>query len=305
MLTKDQFNKTKIYIKTNARPLDKALFEFEFNNGSSKTVLEELKTYQNDDGGFGNALEPDIRIKESSIIATTVALQYVNELNLSKTNEMIKKAINYIIKEIKEFPKDFSLKYFWYSIPKTKYQEMRAPWWIVKKYKPPEVKNWPNPNVEVISYLLKYSQYVKNSLIDDLIDDLNNYLTQVPKFTGYFYYRFLCFKRLMPNVNTKLLKEIVSMFDKSVIDNEFLDEKEFDELKIQWFVTEKSSYLNKKYPDRIKILLENEIKNLGNDGGSHPKWKWGDTEIWKEVEKEWTGKCTLGLLKTLKYCKFL
>ena len=78
MPLKDKLAKAKQYITTNARPLDKALFEFEFNNGSPQTVLDILKTYQNDDGGFGNALESDLRMNESSVLATTVALQYVN-----------------------------------------------------------------------------------------------------------------------------------------------------------------------------------------------------------------------------------
>src|SRR5690606_32729227 len=36
-----------------------ALFEYAFGEGSRERVWEELERYQNEDGGFGRALEPD------------------------------------------------------------------------------------------------------------------------------------------------------------------------------------------------------------------------------------------------------
>ncbi len=158
VLSKDQFAKAKQYIEINARPLDKALFKFEFNNGSPQAVLDILKTYQNEDGGFGKGLEPDLRIRESSVLATTVALQYVNELKLSKPNEMIERAIMYLVREIQQFPKGSSIKNYWHPVPIEPNQTARAPWWSMEKFEPPEIEEWPNPSVEVIGYLLRYSQ---------------------------------------------------------------------------------------------------------------------------------------------------
>ncbi|MHA2270304.1 MAG: hypothetical protein ACXACI_00465 [Candidatus Hodarchaeales archaeon] len=60
-----------------------------------------------------------------------------------------------------------------------------------------------------------------------------------------------------------------------------------------------------KYPEKITRLIENEVKRLEEDGASHPQWKWGKDELWKQVEQEWTGKCTHELLVTLKYCNLL
>lgn len=95
------------------------------------------------------------------------------------------------------------------------------------------------------------------------------------------------------------------MIDRTFENTTFLDDQNFEEIKIQWLVTEKSSYLYQKYYDRINKLFKNEIERLGDDGGSHPKWKWGEEKLWKEVESEWTGKCTNGLLVSLKYCDLL
>lgn len=298
-------SKAKQYIETNARPLDRALFDFEFNDGSSQAVLDILKTYQNEEGGFGQALEPDYRIKKSSVLATTVGLQYVNELNLSNPNEMIERAITYLIRGIQQFPEGFPLKYFWYPVPIALNQSLHAPWWFMEKLEPPKIEEWPNPSVEVIGYLLRYSQFVPQSLLDELLMDLQNYLNLVPKLTGFVYYKFLCFKRLMPHVSKELLEDIVAMIDGTFENTELLDEQKFEAIKIQWLITEKSSYLYQKYAEKITRLIENEVNRLGEDGGSHPKWKWGEDELWKQVEREWTGKCTHELLVTLKYCDLL
>ncbi len=109
----------------------------------------------------------------------------------------------------------------------------------------------------------------------------------------------------MPHVSKEILKEIFVMLDRTFENTELLDEQKFEEIKIQWFITEKSSYLYQKYPEKITRLIENEVKRLGDDGGSHPQWKWGEGELWKQVEQEWAGKCTYELLVTLKYSNLL
>ncbi|MFW9914087.1 MAG: hypothetical protein ACFFGZ_00630 [Candidatus Thorarchaeota archaeon] len=305
MLSKNQFAEAKQYIENNARLLDKALFRFEFHHGSPQAVIDILKTYQNKDGGFGKGLEPDLRITESSVLATTVALQYMNELSLSEPNTMIERAITYLVSEIQQFPEDSYIKYYWYPAPIELNQTPRAPWWSVEKYEPPEIEEWPNPSVEVISYLLRYSQFVPHSLLIELLADLQSYLKLVPELTGFIYYKFLCFKRLMPHVSQEILKDIFAMLDRTFENTELLDERKFEEIKIQWFITEKSSYLFQKYPEKITKLIENEVKRMGDDGGSHPQWRWGKDELWKQVEKEWAGKCTHELLATLKNCRLI
>ncbi len=305
MLSNEKFTKARHYIMTHARPLDRALFEFEFMDKSPRTVLDILKTYQNEDGGFGQALESDFRTDKSSVLATTVAMQYVHELKLSEPNDMIKQAILYLIREIQEFPKGSPLNYFWNLTPFESNHSLHAPWWSGKKLEPPRIEEWPNPSVEVIGYLLRYQQFISQSLYDEIVGDLQKYLKFVPKLTEFIYYKFLCFKRLIHHVSQELSEDIITMLDTTFENLELLDEQKFEEIKIQRLITEKTSYLYQKHPKKMKQLIENEVKRLGDDGGSHPLWKWGEDEIWKQVEREWTGKCTYELLVTLKYCDLL
>jgi hypothetical protein len=53
------------FIWNNARLLERHLFAFLFKEGSRQNVIAAVSAYQNEDGGFGNALEPDKRTPSS------------------------------------------------------------------------------------------------------------------------------------------------------------------------------------------------------------------------------------------------
>jgi hypothetical protein len=56
------------FILSNARLLERHLFAYLFQGGDRQKALTALLAYQNEDGGFGNALEPDKRTKTSQPI---------------------------------------------------------------------------------------------------------------------------------------------------------------------------------------------------------------------------------------------
>jgi hypothetical protein len=58
----EAFERTARFITNSARPLEHAQFEYHFRSGSVVALLDELQKYQNDDGGFGHGVEPDVRM---------------------------------------------------------------------------------------------------------------------------------------------------------------------------------------------------------------------------------------------------
>ena len=56
---KEVFEKACAFLYRNARPLDLARFQYHFEGGSQEAVLHALSFYQNEDGGFGHAIEAD------------------------------------------------------------------------------------------------------------------------------------------------------------------------------------------------------------------------------------------------------
>src|SRR5215211_5959460 len=56
------------FIWSNARLLERRLFAHLFKGAAAEPVHAALRAYQNADGGFGNALEPDKRCPDSQPI---------------------------------------------------------------------------------------------------------------------------------------------------------------------------------------------------------------------------------------------
>lgn len=70
----------RTFIVSNARLLERQRFAYLFGEGSRQQVLAALLGYQNPDGGFGNALEPDKRTGTSQPIDQELALSLLDEI---------------------------------------------------------------------------------------------------------------------------------------------------------------------------------------------------------------------------------
>ena len=73
-----QLNTAADFLWRNARLLDRRLFAHLFAGGPAEAVVAALQAYQNPDGGFGNALEPDMRCPDSQPVAAEMALEYLH-----------------------------------------------------------------------------------------------------------------------------------------------------------------------------------------------------------------------------------
>ena len=140
------------FIYKNARPLDLARWLFLFENGSQQDVLTFLAGYQNEDGGFGHALEPDCWNPNSSPVQTWTATQIIKEINLEdKEHPIIQGILNYLASG-----KDFDGHTWANTIPSNN-DFPHAPWWGY--YSAPEPTY--NPTASLIGFILKFAD--KNS----------------------------------------------------------------------------------------------------------------------------------------------
>ncbi|WP_246168250.1 hypothetical protein [Paenibacillus antarcticus] len=126
MLTSEQMNRARTFVYSNARLLDRKRYEYHFEGGSSEAVVTILRMYQNPDGGFGNALEPDIRTAISQPIPTEMALLIMDEVDAFDP-EILEGIVSYL-KQITipitgGFPRAFcSLN-----------ADPHAPWWTTEE----------------------------------------------------------------------------------------------------------------------------------------------------------------------------
>ena len=70
------------FIWRNGRLLERRRFPFLFGDGAREPVLAALRAYQNPDGGFGEALEPDLRGPDSQPVCGELALRVLDETGL-------------------------------------------------------------------------------------------------------------------------------------------------------------------------------------------------------------------------------
>jgi hypothetical protein len=67
------------FIWSAARLVDRHRYALLFNDGAPEPIIDALRGYRNPDGGFGHALEPDLRGPGSQPAATLYALEILTE----------------------------------------------------------------------------------------------------------------------------------------------------------------------------------------------------------------------------------
>ena len=94
-MSADSFSAARTYIMSHGRPLDQARFNFHFAGGDLSALVEALAAFQNEDGGFGHGLEPDLRTPASSAIATSLGMSILREVDAAPELPLVNAAVRY------------------------------------------------------------------------------------------------------------------------------------------------------------------------------------------------------------------
>jgi len=133
------------FIFKNARLLERQLFAWIFEGGSRDAVLHALLAYQNADGGFGNALEPDKRDPGSQPVDVDIAFHLLEKLD-AFDHPCVLQACDFLARiAAPEGGVPFALPSVM-GYP-------RAPWWNV----PPEPPASLNPTASLAGILLAHN----------------------------------------------------------------------------------------------------------------------------------------------------
>jgi hypothetical protein len=295
-LGEEQFNQAKKFLENKARKLDWKLFQYYFESGSAANVLEELKQFQNQDGGFGNGIEPDFRLKASSPMATTIGLQYLRELRIPSDHEMVKGAINYLLSTYDHE------KQLWHAVPKEVNEAPHAPWWHydLEKGYPGFEYWWGNPNAEIVGYLHEHSSLVPSEFLHMVtnlaIEDLKKLPDQMEMHV------MLCYQRLADAIPEPLKSEVLEKLRKAVRLVVTLDPDKWSGYSVRPLqaVPSPHSPFYDLLQHEVEVNLDYEIRSQTEEGSWTPNWSWGQYEdAWKQAEQEWKGYLTVKTLKSL------
>lgn len=295
------FTSARNFVYKNARPLDLARWMFLFENGSKVDVLKILATYQNIDGGFGHALEPDCWNPNSSPVQTWTATQIIKEIHLEdKDHPIVQGILNYLSSGV-----DFDGHTWANTIPSNN-DFPHAPWWGY--YSAPETTY--NPTASLIGFILKFA-------------DKNNNLFQKARVLAQEAYSH--FTSHFPLDAMHTVANFIDLYEvlKETGNDNIVDMAEFERLlqeQVHQVITYDTSRWAVDYVCKPSLFIDTkssafyqgneeicayECKFLANtqqvDGTWAITWGWGDyPEEWS-ISKNWW-KSDL-IIKNLKFQK--
>jgi hypothetical protein len=281
------------------RPLEWARFRFLFQNGSPDDVVDQLEGYQNSDGGFGHALEPDLRMPGSSVLATTLALQVLHEIRLGPEHEMVRAALAYLLEKW-----DARLR-AWPLVPQTGDEHPHAPWFDRAEDMAERWHNYQaNPRAEILGYLWIWDNIVPDSFLCELCEDVADWLAR--NHTEMTMHDMLCYVALvehpvLPPDRRAALLPLLGRAAQRLMEPEPGKWHDYCLRPLDLAPTPRSPLAELVGPvagRELDFLLETQAP----DGHWGPAWSWKDRdpEAWAKARREWCGVITLRHLRRLR-----
>ncbi|MDU1586888.1 MAG: prenyltransferase/squalene oxidase repeat-containing protein [Clostridium sp.] len=299
----DYYTASKKFILKNSRPLDMARWNYLFENGSKEEVISALKAYQNDDGGFANALEPDCWNINSTPLQTWVATQIIKEINLDDKNHPIIKGILDYLSSKDEFD-----GHRWHGLNTvvTNDNYPHAPWWSYRQ----KQESTYNPTASLIGFILKYAE--KDTDIYKSACELSKEAYDYFKdnFPLESMHESACFVELYHYIKECSILNLLDMKEFKILLQKQIKQVITYATKI-WntdYICKPSLFINSKSSD---FYLENKeicdfeyqfiLKTQNEDGSWGVTWEWNDyPEEWAISKNWWKSDI---IIKNIKYIR--
>ena len=283
------------YLDENARLIDLALFKHYFENGSAEDVLSELKTYQNDDGGFGNAIGSDLRFPHSTAIATWSGFQYIKELDVDSSHEIILNAFNYLVNTYNEEICG------WQILPPEVDDYPHAPWWDYKTAI--EHFSWANPNTEILGLLIKYGS--KDVFGNIIVSMKEKALEHIHKVDPSDFHDVFNYKALYELCNDELRSSLKELVEKLILNAVTTDSSQWGNYvatPLKFIASPEDPFIHLFDEQTIQKNLDYLESTIVDEDHWEPNWDWSGNypEDWKKAKIEWSGHLTVKNLKILK-----
>ncbi|HHH75772.1 MAG TPA: hypothetical protein ENL03_01950 [Phycisphaerae bacterium] len=285
------------FVKTKARAVDRALFDYTFENAPPDAVWDSLSHFSNQDGGFGHGMEPDCRLPASSALGTITAFPYLIQTNAPANHPLVRGGIQYLLDTY-----DRSLK-GWRMLPSEVNNHPRAGWWNYdsKTADSAVVEHWSNPSACAVANLYRYKELVPVDLMQEVLEKaLSVFEAKRKTIEGHDYLPFI---ELAEALHEPITASVWSGLKKQAHAAIVTDPTQWTGYGIRplWAVTNPACPLMDILEESVKAHLDFEIARQQADGSWHPFWSWGQfDEEWEEAKVEWQGQLTVKLLRSFK-----
>lgn len=301
-LKHDSYVNARQFLKSKARPVDRALFEYRFEGGSADKVVSTLVAYQNDDGGFGRALEPDLRSPSSSADATGIAISILKEINATTESLMLQKAVHFLLATLN--PESST----WRVAPQDVNQYPHAPWWHDEEGSLQRTFDGYRviPRAKLVALLHHYAEVVPEDWLSNLTEQTVSDIEKIdPLGSGggddLVYALSLAEEGSVPEAfRSRVVARVRAVVPEVVT----LDPEEWSTYCISPLKIVKSpkSPVADLIWGAVQEHLDYQIEHQTPEGAWDPVWSWGDfyPQVWPQARVEWQGYLTLETLTTLK-----
>lgn len=302
-LNPEHFRLARHFLRTEARPLDRVLFEYRFENAPAEHVTAALGRYQNDDGGFGHALEPDVRTPSSSALATGIGLSILKELGCSPEHPLVTRALQYVRETFDEQSR------VWRVIPQDANDYPHAPWWhdedgsLTRTFDDFLII----PRAQIVSLLHHFVALLPADWLDAVTDDTITAVETLKDdaFGGggdaLRYALDLAETEALPrHFKDRLLPRLRALTDHVVCrDPQGWSGYCATPLKI---APSPDAAIADLLGDDLQTHLDYVIDHQTSEGTWEPTWTWGDfhPDVWEVAKREWRGHRTLETLTSLR-----
>ncbi len=293
------FSRARTFIKENGRQVDRRLFAYHFEDGPAAGVTDALARYQNHDGGFGNALEPDLRTPASSVIATSTGLAILREVNAPASDPLVQRAIAYLLDNFDE------AECRWPIIPPAANDAPRAWWWDYNESE----KNFGgfliNPRAAIVGHLQHYTPLVPTNFLNNITEVVVSHMETLPDDLSLN--DVLCLLGLAEADNLPHLvrNRIVSKLSQVIRNSVVVDPHKWGQycLKPLDIAPKPDALLVHAVAlEDVEGQLFHEIESQHTDGSWPLSWSWAELDpvAWALAEREWKGHEAVNKLRILR-----
>ena len=300
-LSREAFARARRFIITQGRPFERALFRYRFEGAAVEGVLDELARFQNEDGGFGRALEPDSRTASSSALATGIGLQILRELECLADHPMVRKAVTYLRTTYDaEVPG-------WRAVAPDTNSFPHAPWWHDENGSLAQLFDGFRivPRALILGSLHHFSTLVPLGWLDEVTEETVRYIeiVEVLGEGGGSDLRYAICLAEAKNLPQHYAKQLEARIREAIPTVVVRDSTQWDSYCITplRIVPSPQSLGADLIQDELQRHLDYQITRQTPEGAWKPTWSWEGAypEVWSKVELEWCGHLTLEALTQL------
>ena len=300
-LSAENFARARDYILSRARPLEQALYRFHFEQERPDAVWQKLAGYQNADGGFGHALEPDMRTPASSALAAGIALRLLAQTGVPQDHALVREGVAYLRETLD--PQTLT----WRVVPQDANDHPHAPWWhdqdgsLAATFDDYQII----PRAELVAYLYHFSDPAPAPWLAAVKDAALLALEHMPMGGGggddiVYALRLVQAKKLDGADRARLLQRLREVAATAVArDPAQWETYSIPPLKL---APTPDSPVADLFAEDIQRNLDYLIDTQTAAGCWEPTWTWGDfyPDVWPQAREEWRGEITLHNLLSLK-----